>query len=484
MGIVRLSAWAGMVLLLVGCGAEPVRDSETAVKKTYQITAVAGAGGSIFPQGDVAVAEGAERNFVVTPDADYQVHSLSVDGADQGKLTSYTFPDVRKSHTIAVQFVPAKAGKTAKKPPKGKTPPAARSRSVADEPEPGETEAVAEPVAPPVKREKPVRAAKPVAKPQPVAQAPAVEPAPIAAEVPAKTEPAVAEVEQAPVAVAQPPVTPPVAEVQPVAQPAASAEPAARVAAPPITPVGQLLKSGASAEEQGLAVVREADQRETGFGDFRADIIMVLTNPNGDEVSRYINYSTLEVANDGDKSLVLFNRPADIAGTALLTHGHKADADDQWLYLPTLKRVKRISSSNKSGSFVGSEFAYEDLSTQEVEKYQYKLLREESYGGKNCFVIDAYPVDAKSGYTRQERWIDKDDLLLRKVNYYDRKGELLKTLEISNYQKYLGRYSRAEEYMMKNHQNGKVTRLLWKNYNFRSGITAGQLTPNALEQAK
>ncbi len=78
------------------------------------------------------------------------------------------------------------------------------------------------------------------------------------------------------------------------------------------------------------------------------------------------------MSDDGDKSLFVFDEPRDVQGTAFLIHAHREDADDQWLYLPALKRVKRISSANRSGSFMGSEFAYEDMTAQEVEKFTYR----------------------------------------------------------------------------------------------------------------
>ena len=103
---------------------------------------------------------------------------------------------------------------------------------------------------------------------------------------------------------------------------------------------------------------------------------MILRNAQGEESIRKFNSKTLEVDGDGDKSIFIFEHPRDVEGTAVLTFTHKVGPDDQWLYLPALKRVKRISSDNKSGSFVGSEFAYEDLSSQEIEKYTYKWVED------------------------------------------------------------------------------------------------------------
>jgi aldehyde:ferredoxin oxidoreductase len=100
-------------------------------------------------------------------------------------------------------------------------------------------------------------------------------------------------------------------------------------------------------------------------------MVMILRNKRGQESKRELEIRTLEVKDDGDKSLTVFHTPRDVRGTALLTYSHGVDPDDQWLYLPALRRVKRIASNNQSGPFMGSEFAYEDLSSQEIDKYTY-----------------------------------------------------------------------------------------------------------------
>ena len=122
-----------------------------------------------------------------------------------------------------------------------------------------------------------------------------------------------------------------------------------------------------SAEEKGLSIAMEADERDHGWGDLQADLEMILTNKHGQESRRAIRTRSLEVERDGDKGLSIFDSPRDVKGTAFLSFTHATEPDDQWLYLPALKRVKRISSASKSGPFMGSEFAYEDLSSNEVE---------------------------------------------------------------------------------------------------------------------
>ncbi len=237
-------------------------------------------------------------------------------------------------------------------------------------------------------------------------------------------------------------------------------------------------------EERGLAIAQEADRRDIGFVDSQADMVMTLRNRQGDESVRDLRVKVLEVQGDGDKSLTIFDEPHDVKGTALLTYAHGADPDDQWLYLPALKRVKRIASKNKSGPFMGSEFAYEDIGSQEVEKYTYKYLRDETVDGKPAFVTERYPVDENSGYTRQVVWTDQAEYIPLKIVYYDRKNDLLKTLVMSDYQRYLDHYWRAGKMYMENHQTGKSTLLEWKNYQFRTGVDEGDFNRNALKRAR
>jgi len=249
-----------------------------------------------------------------------------------------------------------------------------------------------------------------------------------------------------------------------------------------------LITTAAAAEtvqEKGLAIAHEADLRDTGFGDFSADMRMTLKNKHGQESVREIRIRTLEVKGDGDKNISIFDTPRDVKGTAFLTHTHKVGDDDQWLYLPALKRVKRISSRNKSGSFMGSEFAYEDISSQEVEKYTYKWIRVETYENQECFVVESYPVDKKnSGYTRLLSWIDKKEFRVLKTDFYDRKNSHLKTLTFKGYRQYLDKYWRPNEMHMVNHQNGKSTRLTWSNYKFRVGLKARDFSKNSLKRAR
>ena len=239
----------------------------------------------------------------------------------------------------------------------------------------------------------------------------------------------------------------------------------------------------ATPEQEGLAISKEAKSRDLGWQDSTANMLMKLRNRQGQTSIREIKIKNLEVADDGDKGLTIFNKPRDVKGTAFLSFSHSVGADDQWLYLPALKRVKRISSRNKSGPFMGSEFSFEDLSSFEIPKYTYKYLGDDKINGLDSFMVEQIPVDKNSGYTRRIVWLDKSEYRIQKIDFYDRKNSLLKTLNYSDYKQFLAKYWRPMTMNMVNHQNGKSTALVWSNYKFRVGLKDKDFNRNSLKRA-
>lgn len=241
-----------------------------------------------------------------------------------------------------------------------------------------------------------------------------------------------------------------------------------------------------SPEQRGLEIAEEVDRRDRGFGDSVTEIVMRLISDDGRVNERRLIWQILENPDpqDGDKSLTVFHEPRDIAGTAFLTHTHINEEDDQWLYLPALKRVKRIASVNKTSAFVGSELAYEDLLSDEVEKFDYRWLRDEVCGAETCFVLERRPRYEDSGYSRQVLWMDQSEYRVHRIDYYDLDGMLEKTLTLTDYRVYLGSYWRAHEYLMENHQTDKRTALLFGPYEFQTGLTEGDFDPSALRRLR
>jgi len=237
-------------------------------------------------------------------------------------------------------------------------------------------------------------------------------------------------------------------------------------------------------EEKGLAIAKEVDARDRGFADSTNSIKMILRDKYGNERPRYIRNRTKEQANDGDKAIIIFDNPGDVKGTAFLSFTHKEGADDQWLYLPALRKVKRISSSNKAGAFMNSEFAFEDISSQEVEKYTYRYLRDDEMKGQKVFVVESDPVDPKSGYSKLENYIDAERYVTLKINFYNRGGRMKKTLVMEDYNQYKDKFWRAHKWTMTNHLTGKVTILEQSDFKFGNGFTENDFDKNSLSRAK
>ncbi|MGE0623290.1 MAG: outer membrane lipoprotein-sorting protein [Pseudomonadales bacterium] len=253
-------------------------------------------------------------------------------------------------------------------------------------------------------------------------------------------------------------------------------------AVPAAADEGAFSLAGLSPEAAGEAVFREADRRESGYGDLQVDLEMILRTSQGAESRRSLRIRQLEMPDDGDRLLVVFETPKSIGGTALLSYAHKYDPDDQWMYLPALKRVKRIASQNKSGPFLSSEFAYEDMALEEVEKYTYRLLETADDGA--AYVVERIPTDEHSGYGRQVVTLDSEAFRIQHIDYYDRQNRLLKTLDVDGYQLY-GRFWKAGRMLMSNVQTGKSTELTWSNYAFGTGLDAERdFSTNSLRRAR
>ena len=249
-------------------------------------------------------------------------------------------------------------------------------------------------------------------------------------------------------------------------------------------PCANALSGEETPEDKGLRIAIESSARNEGFGDYTAAMRMVLRDRQGRESVRQMRFKVLEVPGDGDKSLFVFDQPRDVQGTALLTHSHVNTQDDQWLYLPALKRVKRINAARRSGSFMGSEFSYEDMSSAEVEEYTYKYLRDEPCGELTCTVTEQFPLDEKSGYSRKVIWQDTEELRAWKMELYDRRGSHLKTLTFENYEQYSDQYWRAGKQTMVNHLTGASTVLDWTDFRFGTRLDNSEFTQTALRRVR
>ena len=233
------------------------------------------------------------------------------------------------------------------------------------------------------------------------------------------------------------------------------------------------------AMSKGLEIAQKIDTANEGFESDVSSVEMTLINAHGDQVERKMTIEILEGDKDGDKSVVAFSFPADVDGTKLLTWTHKSDNDDQWLYMPAIKRIKRISSRSKSGSFMGSEFSYEDMSSQEVEKYTYKYLGEAALEGRTVWKVERTPV-GESGYSRQVGFYDQEYMNPLRIEYFDKKNELLKVGTFTDYKKF-GEMWRVGTIEMSNEQTRKRSVLIWTRRELGKDLDPEDFESDSLE---
>jgi len=198
--------------------------------------------------------------------------------------------------------------------------------------------------------------------------------------------------------------------------------------------VGSLVR----AAEPGAREIMERNFHASKIKSLKTDSTMELVTPGGGKRERR-STTLLRLQPNGvdSKLLVRFNSPADIKGTAFLQIEHSDGDDDQWIYLPALKKSRRLVANNKKDSFVGSDFSYGDISLPKVDLHRHTLLRSEPRDGQDCYVVESVPGDdtvkSNSGYSRKLSWIRKDDFIETKVEYYDLSGRHLKTQVTSNH---------------------------------------------------
>jgi len=241
-------------------------------------------------------------------------------------------------------------------------------------------------------------------------------------------------------------------------------------------------------QEKGFAIAERNDVSDAGFGTSTVELTMTLADPSGRTTTRDLRIDTREKEGEGngDRSVTVFYSPRDVEGTALLTHSKVIESDDQWLYLPALRRTKRISSSNKSGPFVGSEFAFEDIAGSELGKYEYTYLETvtETVGDQEMELdkVECIPAYERSGYAKIHCYFDTDVYQARKLDFFDRGGQKLKTLILDDYRQYEESFWRPHTQTMTNNITGKETVLEFGEYEFGVNLDERDFEPEALER--
>jgi hypothetical protein len=189
-----------------------------------------------------------------------------------------------------------------------------------------------------------------------------------------------------------------------------------------------------------------------------------------------------------EKRIIRFLSPAEVKGTGMLIYDYDKKNDDMWIYMPALRKTRRIISNEKSKSFMGSEFSNADMSAPSLEDFKYSFKGSGLVGGTDCWIIEVIPVNEdvmdEVGYERQLAWIGKQDFVFRKADYYDEDGELFKQM-ISSDVKQID--SSGEKFMatrmeMNNVQNGRKSVLTIDKIRYNPDIKEEYFTLGYLER--
>lgn len=259
----------------------------------------------------------------------------------------------------------------------------------------------------------------------------------------------------------------------------------------PVPPQPKFNKSDSAA--YGKALADYMDVYDSGWKDFYASVDMTLVDVKGDKVQRKVVFMSLEQP-EGDRIMIRFKSPADIRGITALVYEHPGSTDDTWLYLPASRRTRRISGANRTASFQGTEFTYEDLSRFTVKNYSYKFLSEATVNGEPVYSLEAKPNYKDTGYSKLIVHINRKFWRIEKIEYFDKAGRLLKTLTQGKWKSFHGRFWRPYTFTMENKQSRKTTIVnslsnylnlaLYKRPDgtARANMTADQFTKRALEE--
>ncbi len=240
------------------------------------------------------------------------------------------------------------------------------------------------------------------------------------------------------------------------------------------------------AQETGLngqQIMQMVDDRPNG-DDRKSTMHMILENKRGKTRERTILSYSKDYGKD-TKSIMYFQKPADVKGSGFLSweYNDPSKDDDRWLYLPALKKVRRISGSSKNDYFMGSDFTYDDMGDRAVDEDNHILLKEETIDEQDCWLVESTPKDKSYMYSKVLRWIRKDAVVAIKVEYYDRQGKLMKTLTLPDIRQKDGIWTIFKWYM-DNHKEKHKTILEMQEIEYNIGVKDNLLTVSTLERGR
>ncbi len=246
--------------------------------------------------------------------------------------------------------------------------------------------------------------------------------------------------------------------------------------------------AGSAQAPTGKEIIERNDAMRS-VDDEQVELQMQLINKQGQKRERRVSWVLKHDAQRNQKGLIRFTAPPDVRGTSLLSIENSDREDDQWLFLPALKKSRRISAASKSDSFVGSDFAYEDLGAEEIDQHDYRLLREDTLDGTAVYVVEATPNNdqrrKESGYSRREIFVRKDNAAIARIDFYDRQKELMKVLRARDIRQVASTKTwRAQTIEMANQKTGHTTVIIYGQFIVNKGISDDVFSIRELERGQ
>lgn len=234
-----------------------------------------------------------------------------------------------------------------------------------------------------------------------------------------------------------------------------------------------------SAALSGEEVMQEVYTRDSG-NNMSANLVMTLTNSRGSTRQRSIQQYR-QKDSDGEKKIMFFLAPSDVKDTSFLSYSY-ADgrSDDQWIYLPALKRVKRVASDKKNDSFMGSDFTYDDMGTRHPSADTHKVIRTETIDGRKCLVVESIPKEAKPTYAKTLAWVVENEWIGLKKEFYLPNGKVGKKLEIDSYEKTDGVWV-ITDMTMSNVEKNSSTRIQMLDVTFNNDLKDSVFTERQMK---
>ncbi len=229
------------------------------------------------------------------------------------------------------------------------------------------------------------------------------------------------------------------------------------------------LSAAMAADLTGRQVMEKQEELQKAQSEYGEEVMLLVDTKSGAKEKRDVKRYAKDVGNDLNRALLVFLKPADIKGTALLTH-ENPEADDQWLYMPATKKMQRIAQGSKKSYFMGTDFTYEDMEPEDIDNFEYTIKKEEAVDhvtpAKTCYVIEAVPANKEkkkaTAYSKRLIWVDKENFTTLKVEFYDRRKRLLKTQTSFEFENLTGTVFRPKKTIMDNHKKKHKTLTLVK----------------------